>query len=63
MCESNAYLIASGGTEELVMEDVDYLRLDGENVILRSIFGEEKTVRATIREMKLSAHKILLERP
>ncbi len=61
MCESNAYFLTREGTEELVMQDVDYLRPDGETVLLRSIFGEEKTVRATIREMKLSAHKILLE--
>jgi predicted RNA-binding protein len=43
------------------MQDVDYIRPEGEQVLLRSIFGEEKTVRAAIREMKLSAHKILLE--
>ncbi len=61
MCESNAYLLAGDGTEELIMQDVDYIRPEGQQIILRSIFGEEKTVRATIREMKLSAHRILLE--
>ena len=61
MCESNAYLLSGDGSEELVMQDVDYIRPEGEQVVLRSIFGEERTIRATIRELKLSAHKILLE--
>jgi predicted RNA-binding protein len=63
MCESNAYLIDEDGNEELVMEDVNYLRPDGGQVLLRSIFGEEKTVQAKIREMNLTSHRIVLELP
>jgi len=63
MCESKAYLIDKDGNEELVMEDVSYLRPDGGRVLLRSIFGEEKTVQAKIREMNLTSHKIVLEFP
>ena len=61
MCESNAYYVTSDGREELIMENVDYLKLDGNKLLLRSIFGEERTLQATIREMDLTGHKILLE--
>jgi predicted RNA-binding protein len=62
MCESNAYLITNG-EEELLMESVDYLRQDGENIIMKSIFGEEKSVKAVLKEMSLTGHRILLETP
>lgn len=62
MCESSAYLISDSGQEELVMESVGYVRLDGDTVILRSIFGEELTVDARLHEMNLTGHRIVLER-
>jgi predicted RNA-binding protein len=62
MCESNAYLIKNG-KEELVMESVDYLKPQGDTVVLRSIFGEETIVRAHLLEMNLTGHKIILEAP
>ncbi len=60
MCESNAYLVRNG-EEELLMESVDYLRLEKEGVILRSIFGEETRVDAIFREMNLTKRRIVLE--
>jgi predicted RNA-binding protein len=60
MCESNAYVLREGH-EEIVMENVDSLKVVGETVILKSIFGEETTVRAGLLELHLSAHRILLE--
>lgn len=63
MCESNAYLLEKDGTENLIMENVDYVRPEGQTTLLRSIFGEEKTVEARIREMNLTSHRILLQHP
>jgi predicted RNA-binding protein len=60
MCESNAYLIKDG-EERLVMESVKYVKPQDDAVLLRSIFGEETTVSARIREMDLTGHKIVLE--
>ncbi|MEW6348188.1 MAG: CooT family nickel-binding protein [Thermodesulfobacteriota bacterium] len=60
MCESNVYLLRKG-QEELIMENVDSLKVDGETITLKSIFGEETTVAAGIVELRLSAHRILLE--
>ena len=61
MCESNAYILEKDGSENLIMENVDYLKWEANKILLRSIFGEEKTVEASIREMNLTSHKILLE--
>jgi len=60
MCESNAYLIKNG-KEELIMESVTLVKPVGDSVLLRSIFGEETTVRANLSEMDLTGHRILLE--
>ena len=61
MCEANAYLLKDG-EEEMLLEDVDLLRPEGESIFLRSIFGEQKTVSARIKEIRLMDHKIILEK-
>ncbi len=60
MCEANAYLI-KGDREELVMEGVDVMEPRGEELYLRSIFGEQKFLRARLKSTSLVEHKILLE--
>ncbi len=59
MCESNAFLV-DGDKEQLVLEDVAFIRPEEEMLRLRNIFGEEKTLRAEIREINLLEHKIIL---
>jgi predicted RNA-binding protein len=61
MCEANAYMIVDG-EEQMVLEDVDLLRPEGNEVYLRSAFGEQKTVSARIKELRLMDHKIILEK-
>ena len=61
MCEANAYLNTVEGKEELLMEGVNILRPDKDGVYLRSIFGEQKVVKARIKEMQLLEHRIILE--
>ena len=60
MCETNAYRI-SKGEEELIMEDVAFARPRDGKLELKDIFGEEKTVSGTIREIQFLGHKILIE--
>lgn len=60
MCEANAFL-AKGGKEELLMASVDILRPEGNQVYIRDIFGEQRWVKARIKEMNLVQHRILLE--
>ena len=61
MCESNAYIIEDG-KEQMLLEDVDILRPEGDSVYLRSTFGEQKTISARIVEIRLMDHKIILEK-
>ncbi|MEJ5377689.1 MAG: CooT family nickel-binding protein [bacterium] len=60
MCEANAYLL-KGDQEELVMEAVDVLEPRGEELYLKSIFGEQKFLRARLKSTSLVEHRILLE--
>lgn len=60
MCESKAYLVKDG-KEELLMDSVNFLKPDGDRIILRSIFGEETSVKGRLLEMNLTGHRILLE--
>jgi len=60
MCESNAYMV-KGGKEELILEDISILRPEKDEIYLQNIFGEQKRIKARIKEMNLLDHRILLE--
>ena len=60
MCEANAYLIKDG-EEKLIMENVDILRPGSNGIYLQDIFGGQRTIKASIKEMNLVDHRILLE--
>jgi predicted RNA-binding protein len=63
MCEANAYLLKNGG-EELFLSEVDVIEPDGDSLRLVSIFGEQKTIKATIHSLNLINHKVyLVEKP
>lgn len=62
MCESNVY-IREGNKEDLLMESVNIIRPEDGQIYLQSIFGEQKTVKAKIKELRLLEHKVILERP
>ena len=60
MCQSTAYMLRNG-QEEMVLEDVDVLEsLEGE-IRMVNIFGEEKKIKARIKNLSLVDHKIILE--
>jgi predicted RNA-binding protein len=60
MCEANAYLI-KGGTEKLILEDITLVRPEGNELFLENMFGEQKRIKARIKEMNLTTHRVLLE--
>jgi len=60
MCEANAYLIKEG-KEELILEDISILRSEKDELYLQNIFGEQKRIKAQIKEMNLIDHRIVLE--
>lgn len=61
MCEANAYL-TSGNEEELFMSSVDILRPERDGIYIQDIFGEQRWVKAHIKEMNLVQHRIVLEK-
>jgi len=61
MCESNAYIVKDG-EEQLLMENVSYVKPQPDGVLLKSIFGDQTVVNATIREMDLTGHRIVLDK-
>lgn len=60
MCEANAYLIR-GGDEELIMQSVDILRPEDGWIYLQDVFGQQRWLKARIKEMNLVQHRILFE--
>ena len=62
MCEANAYLLKEG-KEDLILEDLMILRPEGEELYLQNIFGEQKRIKARIKELNLIDHRIVLEEP
>lgn len=61
MCEANVYLLEDNN-EILVLEDVDKIIPQEDGIYLENIFGQRKTLNATIAEMSLVAHKIVLQK-
>ncbi|MDA8099234.1 MAG: CooT family nickel-binding protein [Nitrospiraceae bacterium] len=61
MCDLKAYL-KTGTQEDLVMEAVNSVRVEGEEVVLRNLFGEEKRVHAEVREVSLAKSRVVLDR-
>ncbi|MCX7842166.1 MAG: CooT family nickel-binding protein [Clostridia bacterium] len=62
MCEANVYLMDEDGKESLLLEMVDKVKPEKGRIVLENIFGQQKIVKAKIKEMALVEHKILLEK-
>ncbi len=61
MCEANVYLIQKDGTEKLLMESVDKVTPTEEGFILENIYSQRREIKASLKEMTLVEHRILLE--
>ena len=60
MCQSVAYILKDGKEEQL-LADVATIIPQGGKLRLISLFGEEMLVEASIEEINLLGHKILLK--
>jgi len=56
VCEANAYILKDG-VEELFLESVDKVVSREDGILLENIFGQQKLVRARIKEMALVNHR------
>ncbi len=60
MCLSKAY-VDRNGNRELLIEEVAFVKVDGEKLLLRTLFGEQKEIGASIKEIDFLSHSIFLE--
>jgi len=60
MCLSKAYIDRDGNTE-LVMEEIASVKIEGDKLLFKTLFGEQKEVAANIRQVDFVSHSILLE--
>lgn len=60
MCEAHAFVLKDG-KEEMILENVDLVDLEGDEVRLVSIFGEQKVLKARLKQYNNSERKILFE--
>ena len=60
MCLSKVYF-DSDDNRELLMEEVASLKIEDGKLMIRTFFGEQKEIEATIRQIDFMTHSILLE--
>ena len=60
MCEASAYLIKNGA-EEMILESIDSFDVNEDSIVLENIFGEQKTIKARLKEISLVDHRIVFE--
>ena len=60
MCLSKAY-VDRNGKRELLMEEIASIKVKGEKLLVRTLFGEQKEIGANIREIDFLTHSIILE--
>lgn len=63
MCDLKAYLKGGDNEERLVLESVNFARDENGEVLLKNLFGEEKRILGTIREVSLTKNRMLIEQP
>jgi predicted RNA-binding protein len=61
MCLAKVYL-KDKGEKELILESVAFVEIGEKQLQLSTIFGEQKEVQATIKEIDFQNASILLER-
>ncbi|NMD71089.1 CooT family nickel-binding protein [Bacillus sp. DNRA2] len=61
MCEANVYVIDKDGNEKLLLESVDKVVPTEDGLLIENIFSQRKHIKATIKEMALVEHRIVLE--
>ena len=60
MCEAHAFLLKND-KEEKILENVDQVEVEGDEVRMINIFGEQKILKARVKSYNGSEGKILFE--
>ena len=62
MCLSKAYL-STLGERKLLMSEITLVKIGKEKVTLQSLFGEQKDILASVKEVNFITNSILIEQP
>jgi predicted RNA-binding protein len=60
MCLAKAY-VGSNGEKELLMEEVASLKTKNGKLLVTTLFGEQREIEASIKEIDFMASSIILE--
>ncbi|MBW1668813.1 MAG: CooT family nickel-binding protein [Deltaproteobacteria bacterium] len=60
MCEAHAFIVKDG-EEKKLLESVDELQVEGDQIRMVNIFGEQKILKARIKSYNSTERKIVLE--
>ena len=60
MCLSKAY-VEKGNKKEFLMTDIASVEVDGNRIIMKSLFGEKKEMFACIREIDFTSSLMKLD--
>jgi len=60
VCDVKVYVVKQG-KEELLLEAVNLVRVEGGEVTVRNLFGEEKKVKGAVREVSLIKNRLVVE--
>ncbi len=60
MCDLKAY-VRKNNKEELLLDSVNQVIAEGDEVVLRNLFGEEKRVRGALKEVSLAKNRLIVE--
>jgi predicted RNA-binding protein len=60
MCEAHAFVL-QGDREIKLLESVDEVEINGDEIRMINIFGEQKIIKGKLRSYNNSQRKILLE--
>ena len=61
MCQTNVYAVHGQGLE-LVLEDVTSVVVEGTEVLISNLFGEQVRLCARIKEVNLIDQRVLVEK-
>jgi predicted RNA-binding protein len=61
MCDTNAY-IRDAGKEEIFLESISKIEVQGDKLNLTSIFGDRKVISGRILEINFQGGKVIMER-
>jgi len=60
MCLAKAYL--GVGENEPLAEDITMMKAEGDKLLITTLFGEQKEIEASIREIDFKASRVVLEK-